>query len=602
MKRLFKILSLTLGALLLLVGCDLTENIQVKVDKHAVFGSASGLELYSRSFYRYLPSLGTAYRLDAMCDYAAVSNVDTFIKQGAYNAETDTNWSWGELKNINYFIDGCNDLEVCTVEESIRRDYLAIARWFRARFYYEKLKKYGEVPWFENNIQSYEYDIMYKDRSSRDEIIENIIADLDYAYENMSAISAVGASTITRWTAAALKSRVCLFEASFRRYHQLEGLTITPEELYAKAADAADKVIKNSGHSLNTLAGSKGAYRELFYREVPNSDEVMLAVCANSGAGLLGTQNWWYNSRSYGLSWSLVKDFVNTYLTQSGVPFTDLSNYSTKSFDEEMADRDLRLEQTIRGLNFTWDGKSAAPNIKDLTLTGYQVIKHTLDESKYDGGAKNINSIPIMRYSEVLLNYAEAKAELGELTNEDWALSIGALRRRAGITGGNEAIPSTVDPYLKSNFYPNVTDAAIMEIRRERAIELVAEGLRFDDLRRWKVGELLADLPWMGMHIEDLDVAIDANKDGKYDYYFTEGDPADAPSAFFSIVIEVNKLTTGLHAVPNSVSGYDLVYVTAEQDRHWYSDGRQYLYPIPAKVIRDYEAEGYSISQNPNWE
>ena len=416
MKRSTYIWSLLVGCVAFATSCDLTENVQVKADKSMIFGSKSGLELYSNSFYKALPTLKNGFMQDKMCDVGAVSNTDTFIKRGAYNTETATSWSWGALKNVNYFIDGCNDPKYCTVEAETRDNYLGIARWFRAWFYYDKLTTYGEVPWFPNDIQSYQNDVMYKDRDSRDVIIRNLIADLDFAYEHIQATSSTGSATLTRWAAAALKSRVCLFEAAYRRYHNLTGLEITPEELYREAAKAAKLVIDNSGCSLNTAAGKKGAYRDLFYSETPLTQEVILAVCANEKSGIFGEQNWWFNARSYGLCWSLVRSFVHTYLKQDGTPFTAAADYAVKSFAEEMEGRDLRLEQTVRGRNFLWDGKTAVADIKNLSLTGYQVIKYTLDESKYDGGAKNINSIPLIRYAEVLLNYAEAQAELGVIT------------------------------------------------------------------------------------------------------------------------------------------------------------------------------------------
>mgnify|MGYP001112983071 CR=1 FL=1 len=247
-------------------------------------------------------------------------------------------------------------------------------------------------------------------------------------------------------------------------------------------------------------------------------------------------------------------------------------------------------------------GKTAVADIKNLSLTGYQVIKYTLDESKYDGGAKNINSIPLIRYAEVLLNYAEAQAELGVLTDSEWALTVGALRKRAGITGGTETLPTTVDSYLQRTFYPDVTSPVLLEIRRERAIELVAEGMRFDDLRRWKCGSLMETLPWSGIHIPGLEQPVDVNGDGVNDYYFTEGEVASAPAAYKNIAVRVNQDGVGLYAEANAVSGYDLVYKTGAGDRYWYPDGRQYLYPIPAKVIRDYRNAGYTISQNPEWD
>ena len=369
-----------------------------------------------------------------------------------------------------------------------------------------------------------------------------------------------------------------------------------------KAAKAAKLVIDNSGCSLNTAAGKKGAYRDLFYSETPLTQEVILAVCANEKSGIFGEQNWWFNARSYGLCWSLVRSFVHTYLKQDGTPFTAAADYAVKSFAEEMEGRDLRLEQTVRGRNFLWDGKTAVADIKNLSLTGYQVIKYTLDESKYDGGAKNINSIPLIRYAEVLLNYAEAQAELGVLTDSEWALTVGALRKRAGITGGTETLPTTVDSYLQRTFYPDVTSPVLLEIRRERAIELVAEGMRFDDLRRWKCGSLMETLRWSGIHIPGLEQPVDVNGDGVNDYYFTEGEVVSAPAAYKNIAVRVNQDGVGLYAEANPVSGYDLVYKTGAGDRYWYPDGRQYLYPIPAKVIRDYRNAGYTISQNPEWD
>ncbi len=80
----------------------------------------------------------------------------------------------------------------------------------------------------------------------------------------------------------------------------------------------------------------------------------------------------------------------------------------------------------------------------------------------------NYNSVSIFRYGEVLLNYAEAKAELGTLTDADWAMTIGALRARAGITGGLSTKPTEVDPYLKENYFPDINDPVILEIAGEQ--------------------------------------------------------------------------------------------------------------------------------------
>lgn len=597
MKRNSKIHILWLLCSIWLIGsCDLTENMQVEADKAMVFSSEAGLRLYSYSFYRALPTLADGARQDGICDLAAVQTTNTFIQYNAYNSETSTSWSWSELRNINYFIDGCNSTD-CTVEAAVRDNYVGIARWFRAYFYYNKLVKYGEVPWFDSEIQSYQYDVMYKNRDSRDVIIRKMIEDLDFAYNHIQATHSENSSTLTKWAAAAFKSRVCLYEASYRRYHKLTGLEISAEELYRQAISAAKLVIDNSGLSLNTAAGAKGAYRELFYLEKPITQEVILAVCANSDAGLLGNQNWIYNALSQGKGWSLSRVFVNTYLKTDGQPFTSDAGYATKNFVDEMKNRDLRLAQTIRGVDYKYDGKVTVADMS-ACLTGYHIIKYSLDESKYDTG-KNINSIPIIRYAEVLLNYAEALAELGELTDIEWSKTIGALRKRAGITAGTEKLPNEVDSYLQSTFYPEIADPVLLEIRRERAIELVAEGLRFNDLCRWKCGKLLETLPWTGLHISALNTDVDINGDGAFDYYFTDNGTSSSTKNCVTINV---KNEIGLYAVVNPGGGYDLRYNPGESNRYWYEDNRQYLYPIPAQVIRDYESAGYKLSQNPNWE
>ena len=223
------------------------------------------------------------------------------------------------------------------------------------------------------------------------------------------------------------------------------------------------------------------------------------------------------------------------------------------------------------------------------------MIKFCVDKDILE--TKNPNGVPLMRYAEILLNYAEAMAELGDLTDADWAKTVGAIRARAGIVAGLDKKPTVLDDYMKTTFYPDVTDPVIMEIRRERAIELFFEGLRVNDLRRWKAGKLIETLPWTGIHVAALDTPIDINGDGTNDYYFTEG-TATGDYKNISIPLNTDHTKEGLHVVANPAGGYDLNYVS---NRKWYDNDRQYLYPVPAKVIRDYEAEGYKLSQNPGW-
>ena len=214
-------------------------------------------------------------------------NIGTY-EQGAYLATTSTSWGWGSIRNVNYFIQYNTDP---SVPEEIRNHYTGIARLFRALLYYDKLVTYGAVPWIDKPLDPTDDDL-YKAQDSRDVIITHIMEDLDYAFDHITTVGITPYSnTVNKWTALALKSRICLFEGTFRKYHAnggskfgsayLEGCTISAEELLKAAADAAWKVIDEGPYKLHTgtvyETGGRGAYRDLFISDNPVTEEVMLA-------------------------------------------------------------------------------------------------------------------------------------------------------------------------------------------------------------------------------------------------------------------------------------------------------------------------------------
>ena len=160
----------------------------------------------------------------------------------------------------------------------------------------------------------------------------------------------------------------------------------------------------------------------------------------------------------------------------------------------------------------------------------------------YDTRDLNINSIAMFRYAEVLLNYAEAKAELGTLTDAEWAATIGVLRTRGGITAGLTTKPTVVDPYLQSVYFPNITDPVILEVRRERGIELCLEGFRFADILRWKRGELM-NQEWNGFYVPALATPMDLNEDGINDVVFYQGTKPNLGSSL--TYVDVSPLVGG---------------------------------------------------------
>ena len=207
-----------------------------------------------------------------------------------------------------------------------------------------------------------------------------------------------------------------------------------------------------------------------------------------------------------------------------------------------------------------------------------------MDDTKYDAGALNTNAIPLFRYAEVLLNYAEAKAELGTLTDADWANTVGVLRARAGITGGLSAKPTKVDAYFQQNYFPNISDPVILEVRRERSIELALEGFRFTDLKRWKRGELMT-MRWTGRLLSLIEdhvrrtVFVEVHLDIQGGNIYKGEKPTGLPASCTPVSVG--------EGTQQGLTGADSGNLTWSDDdpRIWYDDGRQYYYPIPQSAI-----------------
>lgn len=608
MKHILYILSSFVVLGIMAVSCDLTEDPQAQAGRAIVFGDESGIRSYVYSFYDYLPDYSNAHKINVMHDHSAKMNIGTY-EQGAYTTSTSTSWSWGSIRNVNYFIKYNDDPNV---PEEVRNNYTGVARLFRALLYYDKLVTYGAVPWIDKPLDPTDEDL-YKTQDSRDVIISHIMEDLDYAAANITVTGITPYSnTVNKWTAFALKSRICLFEGTFRKYHAnggskygaqyLAGCTLTANELLQAAADAAKEIIDNGPYKLHTgtvyESGGRGAYRDLFISDNPVTDEVMLAYTQSKDLSVLGEANWYYNSTSYGPHLSMTRAFAKTYLNADGSIYNEKkANGAYKTFAEETTGRDARLCQTIRGADYTRKDKSGS-YVKtaadmSLSLTGYQYTKYVMDDSGYDNARSNDNDVPLMRYAEVLLNYAEAKAELGTITADDWSKTIGALRRRAGITGGDlDRLPTVVDPFLQKTFYPNVNDPVVLEIRRDRAIELILEGFRMNDLKRWACGSDWEKAPWDGVYISALDTPIDLNGDGVNDVYVTEDANYQKNGTHKSIAMTLNSNQKAVKIADDPAGGYLLGY---EMPRKW--NDNMYIYPVPENVIQKNDA----LKQNPGW-
>lgn len=596
------IIALILSASVLVVSCDLAEQPKAKAGRDMIFGSETGLLTYTNGFYEYLPDYDNAHKQNITMDNAAKNATGTY-EVGAYTTNTSTSWSWGSIRNVNYFLKYNTS---SNVSEPIRNNYSGIARLFRAYLYFNKLVQYGAVPWIDIPLEP-DSPELFKTQDSRDVIISKMIEDLDFAAANITEDKITpNSNRVNRWTALFFKSRVCLFEASFRKYHAtgskygkeyLKDCKITAEELYRQAADAAQEIIEKGPYRLYTgtpYANGRGSYRELFISDNAVSQEVMLSLALDPVLQL-GEANWYYNSSTYGPHLCMTHAFAKTYLNLDGTPYNDKKGDTYKTFAEETSGRDYRLNQTIRGADYTCKDKEGVfvptpANMTGHSLTGYQFTKYVMDDISFDGGRTNYNDVPIARYAEVLLNYAEAKAELGTLTDADWEKTIGALRGRAGITGGLDKKPTTADPYMMS-IYTGVTDPVILEVRREREIELILEGLRLNDLKRWACGKLWETAAWDGIYIPALNTPLDLNGDGTNDVFVTEDSKYSGPYKSIAMYTGANLKVVKL--ADDTKGGYRLNY---EISRVW--NDNMYIYPIPEIVIQ----KNPNLKQNPGWD
>jgi len=590
-------------------GCNLEQLPIATASKDAVFGSQQGLELYTNSFYNILPDANTVHRADCVSDYAARRDAPAFLVAGSYTATTndntnesaytrvslggDSNWGWTSLRNVNFFIANCSDPSIAP---DIRKHYIGLAKFFRAWFYFEKVKRYGDVPWINKPLDVGDPELN-KARDPRALVMDSIMADIDYAIQNIKTTSDASRSLITKDIAQAFKARICLFEGTFRKYHTELGLTASANTFLNAAATAAKAVIDGGKFKIYEGATTSGSYRKIFTNTSPVPDEIMLANVMDLSLSVLHNANWVYTSSTTGIRFNFIRSYINTYLKLDGTPFTNTPGYETMVFKDEVKSRDKRLQQTIRMGDYKrLSAGLLVPSTPSFaySYTGYQPIKWSLDDTYYDGGTLNNNSVSVFRYAEVLLNYAEAKAELGTFTDADWVLTVGKLRTRAGITSGLTAKPTVADPYLMSKYFPDIADPVILEIRRERGIELCMEGFRFYDLIRWKHGDLFTN-EWNGIYVPALVTPMDLNEDGVMDVAFYQG-TKPSPAVSGVTYIDVSNTVGGKpnsQKLRNGTSG-ELIWLNTIP-RVWVD--KNYYYPIP-------EADrlmNTNLVQNPGW-
>lgn len=572
------------AAALLAVSCDLNLTPESSLSPGTYFAKAADLELATNRFYLLEP------------DYDAidVEPSDLVVDKSAANSLYYSNmrpvpgngggWSWGNLRHINYYLQNSHNC----ADEAARQKYDAVARFWRAWFYFDKVKRYGDVPWHNEPIASSDTELLNKPRDSRALVVDSILADLDYAARFLPEES--DGFHLNRDIAVAFRSRVCLFEGTFRKYHA--GDVFNPanlpwRELLEDAAESALDIMESRHYSIAKDAGTP--YYSLFVAEEANKKEY---IFARSYGGTITSNVNLTPFSGGGNKAGATKALVASYLMKDGTRFSDVEGWETMEIPEEFKNRDPRLTETIAGPGFKkWDTGEKFDYKEIYSETCYPFVKHIQGPANQKASTQDM---PLIRYAEVLLNYAEAKAELGALTQDDLDRSIALIRDRVGMPGIDLAeANANPDPFMCSAEYGyvNVTGdnkGVILEIRRERSIELVKEGFRWADLMRWREGQRMTH-EFTGAYFKGSG-SYDLDGDGKKDFAIYKDRPVRAPG------VTPKKIGTDIYLTDgDNGRGYVLgVYGVT----HAFNEERDYLFPLPTD---DIQLSGGLLKQNPGW-
>lgn len=491
--------------ILLFTGCkkeilDLTP--QDKITDAQFWKSSSDLQLYVNGFYnRMLPTyngfstLGI-YGLDA--DQGSDNMILTSEYNRAINGErtvpaADAGWSWSELRNINYFLANYNRVQAAPAAVN---PFVGEALFFRAWFYFEKIKAYGDVPWINIPLSIADQDLIYGARLKRNIIADSILNDLDRAIALLPTKALAQGQRVNKEIAMAFQSRIALYEGTWEKYHAgtVFGVNGSDGKKYLeKAAAVSEALINSNVYQLDNTGVDFGYWKLFNQSDYSASKEIMFwrkySITDNPAFG-----NNWVITIKRGGGRGITKNLVDAYLCTNGQPISGNNLYGgDNSLLQVVSNRDPRLNQTICTPDgkhtllqslpveiFTLPGFTGA--ISDKTATGYQSYKGLNPDPVMQQNISNIGYTGLIyfRYAEVLLNFAEAKAELGTLTQADLDKSIKKLRDRVGMP--NLTITAIQnDPNWE---FPELS-GLINEVRRERRVELAVEGFRKDDIFRW---------------------------------------------------------------------------------------------------------------------
>lgn len=493
---------------------------------------------------------------DAVSSQISGVPIVTQIATAAFNATTDLGSEnvWGQyytaIRQANIVI---NNVGVVPVKEqvrpgvSMRYAWRNEARFLRAYFYFEMLKRYGGVTLVGNKVFDINSDLNLP-RNSFEECVNYIVSECDAIKDTMLTAPLADpnrySQRATSGAALALKAKVLLYAASplynggnIDAGNPLTGYTSFSADRWAKAAAAAKAVMDLNAYSLTSKLN------DAFTTQVPANKETIFSRAVGIGTGVEvnnGPVGFGTNPPSYGNT-SPTQDLVDAFPMANGLPITDAS--SGYNANDPYTNRDPRLAATIfynghrwlSGTVQTYEGGRSKPNIgTQQTVTGYYMRKFMGPSEETTIFTAVPQDWQIFRYADVLLSYAEAQNEVLGAPDASVYDAVEQIRKRAGLT--TYQLPAGL-----------TRDAMRTIIRNERRIELAFEENRFFDIRRWKTAETVLNQPLRGVQIT------------------------------------------------NGVSGLSYASTTVLTPK--FIAPKMYLYPIPFNEIR----KATNLKQNPGW-
>lgn len=490
--------------------------------------------------------------------------------------------SWTNIRSCNFFLQRYQTVDGT---ESEINQYVAEVRFFHALDYYGKIKSFGDVPWYEKDLKTTDTDELYKARDSRDYVLGKVIEDLEFAIEWLPDYGKQESGRLTKDAARTQLARICLYYGTYKKYHNEAG-SPTSEELLNKAVSLSAEIINSgnyeivkgsdSGCGQSPFDGYPLYYSNQFVQEdLSSNKEAILARYYEDGV-LMHETGRQAGSNGTGLS----KDFVESFLCIDGQPISVSSLYQgDASLENEFVNRDPRMYQIIDNKHKPYTIINGEKQINPYpacgandAVTGYPCVKYRSPLQAQWEANKTTYDWFVYRYAEVLLINAEAHAELGTCTQDVLDKTINLLRDRVEMphmTTNPIADPAAID-------YGYTVTPLIYEIRRERRIELIAEGHRLDDLKRWNAMKVLENPKTMlGIRITD---AVRTQYEGNVVFGGSEGRP--------TVEYQGNIY---LYQYPSKSLN--------DAGRKWSANDKRWLSPLPTDEL----VLNPNLTQNPGW-